>query len=527
MLARLEQVIWGWPLLLLILGTGLLLTLRLRFLPFRKLPRAMGLLFSRGRKGSGVSPFGAFCTAMSATIGTGNLVGVATALALGGPGALLWMELSAVTGMAVKYAEGLLAVKYRFTGPNGEKWGGPFAYILLGLGQRWKPLAVLFALFGALAGLCGVGTFVQIGSFTACLRLWLGSFSQPAAELSLLGKAVPLSSVLLGPLLAGAAGVLIVGGIRRISRASSVLVPLMGGLYLFCCLWILCVRLPELPRVLGTVLREAVRPRAAFGGLLGAVQAGVSRGVFSNEAGVGTAPIAAAAADTPDPVHQGLISMTAAVFDTLLICTLTGLVILLAGTWQGGVSAVMDAFACTLPLPETVSRGIVVLCLGLFSFTTVVSWSYYGFSCLRFLTGDRAPVRRFYLAVYLLTAAIAPIFSVRAVWMAANVCNGLMAVPNLIAILCLQKQVILDSRDIMEQKPKKRVLRKEKGVAYVRAAEGHHPPGRRDRSLRRGSGSWRPGEDRPPGSGHKVRYAGAGIPEKRTPVPAAPGGFFG
>lgn len=449
MLAQLEQAVWGWPLLILILGTGLLLTLRLRLLPFRRLPLALGLLFRRGEKESGVSPFGAFCTAMSGTIGTGNLVGVATALALGGPGALFWMELSALTGMAVKYAEGYLAVKYRFTEQNGEKWGGPFAYILLGLGPRWKPLAVLFAFFGAIAGLCGVGTFVQIGSFSACFRLWLESCSAPTGGVILFGKAVPWPSLVLGPLLAAAAGVLILGGIRRISRASSVLVPLMGGLYVFCCLWILLTHLSELSGVVKAVLQGAFHPQAAFGGLFGAVQAGVSRGVFSNEAGIGTAPIADAAADAPSPIHQGLVSMTASVFDTLLICTLTGFVILLAGTWQGGVSAVMDAFAGTLPLPVWMSRGIVVLCLGLFSFTTVVSWSYYGFSCLRFLAGDRKRIRRLYLTLYLLTVFVAPIFSVRAVWMAANICNGLMAVPNLTAIVCLQRQIVLDSHDII------------------------------------------------------------------------------
>ena len=449
MLERAESLIWGWPLLILILASGAYLTVRLRFLTLRRLPEAMRLLFRRGPAKGGVTPFGAFCTAMSATIGTGNLVGVATALALGGPGALFWMELSAVTGMAVKYAEGLLAIKYRFRDPDGSHRGGPFAYILLGLGSRWKPLAASFALFGALAGLCGAGTFVQIGSFTACLRAWLQSCGVREPELAAFGRSIPILPLGLGLVLAAAAGVLILGGIGRISRASAVLVPLMGGGYLLCCLFILLARLPALPEVLKRVMLGAFRPDAAFGGLLGAVQAGVSRGVFSNEAGLGTAPIAAAAAEGTTPAEQGLISMTASVFDTLVICTLTGLVILLAGTWQGGVTAVMDAFAATLPLPGVLSRGIVALCLGLFSFTTVVSWSYYAVSCLDHLTGSRPAFRKPYLAFYVATAAVAPCFSVRSVWMAANIFNGLMAVPNLIGVLLLTGPVLLDSRDIM------------------------------------------------------------------------------
>ena len=435
-LERAEQAVWGWPLLLLILLTGLVLTVRLRFLPLRRLPLAMRLLVRRPEGNPEVSPFGAFCTAMSATIGTGNLVGVSTALAVGGPGALVWMELSAITGMAVKYAEGFLAVRYRFRGPDGTPRGGPFAYILLGLGSAWRPLAAAFALFGVLAGLGGVGTMVQLGSFTACLRLWLERLGHPAET------GFSPQSLALGLALAVLAGLVMAGGIRRISRASSVLVPVMGGVYLAGCLWILLAHLPAVPGVLRSAAEGAFRPAPAFGGLLGAVQAGVSRGVFSNEAGLGTAPIAIAASSDDDPVRQGLIAMTASVFDTLLLCTLTGLVILLAGTWQGGVSAVCDAFARMLPLPPALGSGLVVVCLGLFSFTTVVSWSYYAVCCLDFLTGGSRRFRRAYLLAYLLTAALAPCVSVRGVWMAANVCNAMMAVPNLIAVLLLQKPVL-------------------------------------------------------------------------------------
>ena len=449
-----ERAVWGWPLLALILGTGLYLTVRLRFLPQRRLGLALRLL-GRAGKGGGVTPFGALCTALSATIGTGNLVGVATAIALGGPGALVWMELSALTGMAVKYAEGYLAVKYRRTNPDGSHAGGPADYIVLGLGPRWRPLAAAFAAFGAAAGLCGVGTFVQIGSITACFGRYLECCFPGGAVVSVFGRPQPLSVVLLGLAMAACAARLIFRGIRTISRVSAVLVPLMGGLYLLCCLWILLRRLPVIPSVLQGILRSALRPSAACGGLFGAVQAGVSRGVFSNEAGLGTAPIAAASADTDDAVGQGLLSMTATVFDTLLICTLTGLVILCTGTQggAGGVTAAMEAFAVGLPLPGAISRGLVVCLLTLFGFTTVVGWSFYGVRCLAFLTGGGRRAEQLYLAVYALTVLLAPYFPVQSLWMAANICNGLMAIPNLIAILLLSTRIALDARGIIESKP--------------------------------------------------------------------------
>ena len=244
-------------------------------------------------------------------------------------------------------------------------------------------------------------------------------------------------------------------GIGSISRLSSVLVPAMGGLYVVCCLWILLLRLPLLPGILHRILRTAFTPGAVGGGLIGTIRAGVSRGVFSNEAGLGTAPIAIASTDADSPAEQGLLSMTAAVFDTVLICTLTGLVILSTGAAGGpaGTRSVMEAFAAGLPLPGVLTRGLVVFVLTLFAFTTVVGWSFYGVSCLNFLTGDHRPARLAYLTIYALTVLLAPCFSVQSLWMAANVCNGLMAVPNLIAILLLSPVVCLDARGIIKKKP--------------------------------------------------------------------------
>ncbi|MBR4700889.1 MAG: alanine:cation symporter family protein [Oscillospiraceae bacterium] len=446
LLYLLERAVWSWPLLCLILGTGLYLTVRLRFLPLRRLKKAMVLLFRPG-EGTGVTPFGALCTTLSATIGTGNLVGVASALVLGGPGALLWMEISAVTGMAVKYAEGFLAVRFRDRDPSGRPFGGPATYIVRGLGPRWRPLAVCFAALGAAAGLCGVGTFVQVGSITACLSGYLTRCFPGASHVLLAGRSVPAAVVVTGLGLTLASALLIFRDIRVISRVSALLVPLMGGLYLVCCLWILMGRLQVLPTVLIRVIRGAVRPEATFGGFFGAVSAGVSRGVFSNEAGLGTGPIAAASAEGVTPAEQGLVSMTASVFDTLLVCTMTGLVILsVEGSLaQGGSWAVMEAFSAALPLPTVCARGLVVVCLTLFAFTTVVGWSFYGLRCLGFLTGNNAVAALVYRIVYVVTVFFAPYFPVQSLWMAANICNGLMAVPNLIGILLLSPVVIRES----------------------------------------------------------------------------------
>ncbi len=438
-LVNLEQALWGWPLLILLIGAGLWLLIRLRFLPLRKLPLGLQLTFRRrGGGGDGVSPFAALCTSLSATIGTGNIVGVAGALSLGGPGALLWMQLSALTGLSLKYAEGVLAVRYRRRDGAGRPYGGPFAYIRLGLGSWAAPLAVCFSLFGAAAGLCGVGTFVQIGSVSACLSELI---QRATGGLTLIrlpwGGTAPLAGTAIGLVLALLALWVMLGGMGRVSRFSAILVPVMGGLYVICCLWILLRFRTALPAAAERILRTAFRPEGVAGGLLGTAMAGVSRGVFSNEAGLGTAPIAAAAAEGVSPREQGLISMTATVFDTLVICTLTGFVILVTGSESAGIAAAMSAFSKGLPLPELFSRGLVCAILTLFAFTTVTGWSCFGTACLDDLTGGLPGLRKLYLILYAATAALAPLCSARGVWAAANLCNGLMAIPNVIALLLL------------------------------------------------------------------------------------------
>ena len=450
-LTRLEQAVWSWPLLVLILGTGLYLTVRLRGIQLRRLPAAIRLALQSSKRGEGVSAFGALCTSLAATIGTGNIVGTASAISIGGAGALFWMEFSALTGMAVKYAEGYLAVRYRFRDPDGRPHGGPFAYARLGLGREGRVLAIGFALFGAAAGLLGVGSFVQIGSVTSGLRFCLAGSWPAHRTLRLFGRSFPILLPVFGLLLTAGAAILIFGGIRRISRFSSVLVPVMGLLYIGCCLIVLLRGCSRMPAVFSRIFREAFKPEATVGGILGTVSAGVSRGVFSNEAGLGTSPIAAACAETESPEEQGLISMTAAFFDTILICTMTGLVILVTGADRTGAGmwSTFEAFVIGLPVPDAWSRGAVLLCLCLFAFTTVVSWSYYGTECLGFLTKDDPLFRRIYLILYVLTVFLAPYLPVRSLWSAANICNGLMAVPNLLAILLLSPVLCLDVRGII------------------------------------------------------------------------------
>ena len=321
-LSAISSFIWGPPLLILLSGTGLYLTLRLGFLQIRYLPRALGYLFARGaNKGKGdVSSFAALCTALAATIGTGNIVGVATAVQAGGPGASFWMWLVALLGMATKYAECLLAVKYRVRDKYGFMAGGPMYYIERGLGIKW--LAKLFALFGVLVAFFGIGTFPQVNAITHAMQ---DTFNVP----------VVITATVVTVLVA----MIILGGVRRIARASAVIVPFMALGYVMTSIIILIVNYDKLPAAISLIIQSAFNPQAALGGAVGftvmkAIQSGVARGIFSNESGLGSAPIAAAAAQTKEPVRQGLISMTGTFLDTIIVCTMTGLVLVITGAWS-------------------------------------------------------------------------------------------------------------------------------------------------------------------------------------------------
>jgi len=453
--------VWGWPLIAILLATGLLYTIRLRFLPLRFLLHGFRHTFrnEKGAKGE-VSNFASLCTALATTIGTGNIVGVATAIGTGGPGALFWMEVAAILGMATKYAEGLLAIRYREVTPEGRVVGGPFQYIEKGLGRRWKPLAVAFSVFGICAGLFGLGTFVQVnGITTAVMRVFDQSFnpSDPATGVPLFGTTYSAYVIAAGALVTLAVAAVIVGGLKRIASVASVIVPFMAVFYIAVCLVLIAGHLDALPGACMDIVRGAFNPAAVGGGAVGtffvALQRGVSRGIFSNEAGLGSAPIASAVAQTHEPVHQGLISMTGVFLDTTVVCTLTGLSIVVMGTWKPdlglqGVDITLAAFSQGLPFGGRVAEIVLMVSLVFFAYTTTLGWTFYSEKCLEYLVGTR---RRWPVGVLraLVIAAVAmgPYFTVSMVWGCADIFSGLMAFPNLLALIVLSPVVAKCTRE--------------------------------------------------------------------------------
>ena len=457
-LEKIDGWVWGIPLIVLILATGIWLTIRLRLVQVRKLPQALKYMFQNEEGGEGeVTSFGALCTALSATIGTGNIVGVATATGIlaGGPGALFWMWIAAFFGMATKYTEGFLAVKYRKIDEKGRVLGGPFYYIENGMGRKWKPLAKMFALFGVLSGLLGIGTFTQVNGIATAVH----SFFDPtdANVVSIFGTEYSLSIVITAFVLAFVVGLVVIGGIKRISKVSEVVVPFMAVLYIVAVLTLIIVNIGKLPGAVGLVISSAFGGKAIAGGavdgaaIFAAMQSGIARGIFSNEAGLGSAPIAAAAAKTKDPVRQGLVTMTGTFIDTIIVCTLTGLAIVMMGSWSdsglAGVEITTDAFRKGLYfLPERVSAFILMLCLVFFAFTTILGWNYYSEKCLEYLTGGKRAVVKIFRVLYIAAVFLGPYMTVAAVWTMADIFNGLMAIPNVIALLALSGVVARETR---------------------------------------------------------------------------------
>ncbi|MEG3231604.1 alanine/glycine:cation symporter family protein [Streptococcus suis] len=435
-----NNLVWGPPLLLLLVGTGVYLTLRLGVFQIGKLPTAFRLIFSSDQSGQGdVSSFAALCTALAATVGTGNIVGVATAITTGGPGALFWMWVAAFFGMATKYAEGFLAIKYRTKDANGQAAGGPMHYITLGMGQKWKPLAVFFAISGVLVALLGIGTFSQVNSITASLET---SF----------GLEPPLVSVITAISIA----FVVFGGIEKISDVSTKIVPFMAILYILASITVLAVHWDQLLPTLALVFNSAFTPAAAVGGFAGAtvqqaIQRGIARGVFSNESGLGSAPIAAAAAKSDNPVEQGLISMTGTFIDTLIICTLTGFTILVTDQWSleglAGAPLTQAAFATVFGNTGSIALTISLV---LFAFTTILGWSYYGERCIEFLFGTKAILP--YRLVFVAMVALGGFLKLDLIWTIADIVNGLMALPNLIALLALSPVIIKETRQYFAKK---------------------------------------------------------------------------
>ena len=453
-ITAIDNAVWGLPLICLIMATGIFLTARLGLVQIRHLGKAFKFMFKDEEDGSGeVTSFGALCTALSATIGTGNIPGVATAIALGGPGALFWMVIAAFFGMATKYAEGLLAIKYRTIDEDGHVLGGPFYYIENGMGKKWTWLAKIFAFFGAGVGLFGIGTFTQVNSIASAVK----NFFDPdmAHTVSLFGGNYSWATVVAGVILTVCVGLVVLGGIQRIAKVSEIIVPFMAVLYVGLAVIIIIANITAVPAALASIVKSAFTGSALAGGAVGsmfvAMQKGVARGIFSNESGLGSAPIAAAAARTKEPVRQGLVSMTGTFIDTIVICTMTGLSIVIAGSWLNpeleGVAITMDAFQKGLPFPSFVATFSLMLCLVFFAFTTILGWNYYGERCVEYLFNRNKGVVMGYRILYILAVFIGPYMTVKAVWNIADIFNALMAFPNLIALLALNGVIVKETRD--------------------------------------------------------------------------------
>lgn len=437
-LSSMDSFVWGPPLLVLLVGTGIYLSARLGLLQVFKLPKALKLIFTAESKGQGdISSFAALATALAATIGTGNIVGVATAIKLGGPGALFWMWVAAFFGMATKYSEGVLAIKYRTKDANGEVAGGPMYYIVNGLGKRWKSLAIVFSIFGVMVALLGSGTFTQVNSITESLN---NAFGLPATIVSII--------------LAVIVAIIIFGGIQSISKVAEKIVPFMAIIYILAALIVLIFNAGNILPSIALILKSAFTGQAATGGFAGAtmmiaIQSGIARGVFSNESGLGSAPIAAAAAKTEEPVEQGLVSMTGTFIDTIIVCTLTGLAIIVTGGWSSnlnGATLTQHAFATVFG-----NFGVFALTISLvlFAFTTILGWGYYGERCFEFLFGTHAiPV---YRLIFVLMVALGGFLKLELIWVLADIVNGLMAIPNLVALLGLSPIIIKETKRYFSQ----------------------------------------------------------------------------
>lgn len=424
LVSTLSAWVWGAPMLVLLVGTGLYLTILLRGLQFRALGHAVKLIFHKEHHGVGdISHFAALTTALAATVGIGNIVGVATAITLGGPGAVFWMWFTGLVGMATKYAEAVLAIKYREQGGHGMR-GGPMYYISRGAGLPW--LGWLFALFTAGAAF-GIGNMTQANSVAIMLDRSFG------IETSLTGMVLMLLT-----------GSVLIGGIRSIGRFTSILVPFMIVAYVGAALVVIAINIDEVPGAIRLILFHAFNPIAAGGGFAGAsiaaaVRFGVARGVFSNESGLGSAPIAAAAARTGDPVKQALVSMTQTFIDTLVVCTITALVILTATPWTAGVNA---GVLTSLSFAETIGSAgtaVVTLSTALFAFSTLIGWSYYGEKAVEYLIGSKAII--VYRIVFVVFIMLGATMQLELVWNLSDLMNGLMAIPNLIGLLLLSRIV--------------------------------------------------------------------------------------
>ena len=446
-----NSIVWGVPMLILILGVGLYLTFGLRLLTIIKIPFGFDLLWKGRIPGDdkGISPFNALMTSLAATIGTGNIAGVATAIFLSGPGAVFWMWMTALVGMATKYAEAVLAVRFRETDERGKQVGGPMYYIQNGLGANWKWLAICFALF---AGIAGFGFGIGIG-----IGIGIGNMVQANSIANALNANFSIPEWVTGVVLVLLVGAVLLGGIDRISSVAGKLVPFMAVAYIAAATLVLLINITEIPAAFGLIFTHAFTPSAATGGFAGAavwaaIRFGVARGVFSNEAGLGSAPIAHAAASTKGPVSQGLVAMLGTFIDTIIVCSFTALAIIASGAWTSGeTGAALTSHAFDLALPG-VGGYIIAVALTIFAFTTILGWSYYCERSLQYLFGVKIimPFR----AVWPLAALVGATLKLGFVWLLADTLNALMALPNLVALALLSPIVFKITKEFFDSRGK-------------------------------------------------------------------------
>lgn len=466
-LDKIDGVVWGIPTIILILATGLVVTIATRGIQFTKLRRAFLTIFKENEGHGELSGFAALCTALSATIGTGNIVGVATAVLAGGPGALFWMWVAAILGTATKFSECMLSIKYRTVKSDGSILGGPFYTIEKGMGRKFKWLAVLFAIFGALTGLLGIGTITQVNGICEAVKNAFDSNSTHVA-FNLFGRDYSYATVISGAVVTIAVALVVIGGLKRIAKVSEKIVPIMAAIYTFLGISVLIVNATKIPGAFGLIFSGAFGAdtgvRALAGAAAGtilkaAMQKGIARGIFSNEAGLGSAPIAASAVRTNEAVEQGLVNMTGTVIDTLIICTMTGLSIIIAGgdVWNSGANGA----ALTAKAFNTIFGGdgvsvqfLLMLCLVFFAYTTILGWDYYSERCLEYLTGGNMVIVKIYRWLYIAAVAIGPYLTISAVWTIADITNGLMAIPNCVSLIVLSGVIAKETQAYFSKYPK-------------------------------------------------------------------------
>lgn len=441
------NIVWGIPLIVLILTVGIVLTIRLRGLQVTKLGKSLKYMVQNDKEEKGeVSSFAALCISMAATLGTGKIIGVATAIGIGGPGALFWMILAAIFGMATKYAEGFLAIRFRRKKADGSYIGGPFTYIEDGMGKKWTWLAKAFAIFAALAGAMGIGNITQMNSITESIV----SFSkvvtgqEKLSGIEIFGNNVSYVAMIVGIVVTILAAVSIIGGIKRISKISMVLVPFMAVGYFIVCILIIIFNITAVPSAFKTIFESAFSLKAGVGatagiGIMVAMRQGISKGIFSNEAGLGSAPIALASAKTDNPVRSGLVCMSGTFIDTMVLCLTIGLGIVITGTYKNyeGIEITINAFKDGLNISYLASSIIVMLSISTFAFTTIIGWNVYGEKCIAYLSKGSKKWELVYKIIYILGVALAPYLTLNTIWTISSIFNGLMALPNLIALLAL------------------------------------------------------------------------------------------